>query len=200
MDRNLILAWILVLCTAMAPTCCQGYYSHSVPHVPAPEKVTHLHFFLHDTISGKNPSVVMVARPNMTIAFNDTPAPFGSVFATDDPLTVGPDLTSEVIGNAQGLWVSTGQDVLTLVVYLDIGFTQGEFNGSSISVFSRNPITQTERELAVVGGRGKFKMAKGFAHLKSYFVNFTSGDAIVEYNVTSGYRTIFGEFDPSWSF
>ncbi|XVE67123.1 hypothetical protein DITRI_Ditri08aG0135300 [Diplodiscus trichospermus] len=166
------------------PVFCQYYYSDSQPYVPAPEKVTNLHFFLHDTMSGKNPSAVKVARPNVTTAFNDTTSSFGSVFATDDPLTVGPELTSEVIGNAQGLWVSTGQDVVSLVVYWDLGFTQGEFNGSSISVFSRNPITQTERELAVVGGRGKFRMAKGFAHLKTYFVNFTSGDAIVEYNVT----------------
>ncbi|XVE67121.1 hypothetical protein DITRI_Ditri08aG0135100 [Diplodiscus trichospermus] len=166
------------------PVFCQYYYSDSQPYVPAPEKVTNLHFFLHDTISGKNPFAVMVARPNVTTAFNGTTSPFGSVFATDDPLTVGPELTSEVIGNAQGLWVSTGQDIVSLVVYWDLGFTQGEFNGSSISVFSRNPITQTERELAVVGGRGKFRMAKGFAHLKTYFVNFTSGDAIVEYNVT----------------
>ena len=180
----MILAWILVLSTATILTCCKGYYSDSLPYVPAPEKVTYLHFFLHDTMSGKNPSAVMVARPNMTTAFNDTPSPFGSVFATSDPLTVGPDLTSKVVGNAQGLVVSTGQDVLSLVLYLDFGFTQGEFNGSSFSVFSRNPITQTERELAVVGGRGKFRMATGFAQLKTYFVNITSSDAIVEYNVT----------------
>ena len=184
MDRSLILAWMLVLCTAMAPACCQGYYSHSVPYVPSPEKVTHLHFFLHDTMSGKNASAVTVARPNMTTAFSNTPAPFGSVLAVDDPITLGPDLTSEIIGNAQGLWVSTGQDVPSLVVYLDFGFTQGKFNGSSFSVFSRNPITQKKRELAVVGGRGKFRMATGFAQLKTYFGNITSGDAIVEYNVT----------------
>ncbi|XVE93802.1 hypothetical protein REPUB_Repub01dG0226400 [Reevesia pubescens] len=180
MDRSLILAWIMVLCTAMAPACCQGYYSHSVPYVPAPEKVTHLHFFLHDTLSGKNPSAVMVARPNMTNALSVKNSSFGLVFSTDDPLTVGPNVTSEVIGNAQGLWVSTGQDVFCLVVYLDFGFTQGKFNGSSISMFSRNPISQTERELAVVGGRGKFRMAKGFAHLKTFYANFTSGDAIVD--------------------
>ncbi|KAK6253821.1 hypothetical protein QUC31_015541 [Theobroma cacao] len=184
MDRSLIVVWILVLCTAMTPRCCQGYYSDSVPYVSRAEKVTYLHFFLQDTISGKNPSAVMVARPNMTTAFNDRLGLFGSVFATNDPLTFGPDLTSEVIGNAQGLSVSTGQDVLSLTVYLDFGFTKGEFNGSSISIFSRNPITQTERELAVVGGRGKFRMATGFAKLKTYFVNFTSGDAIVEYKVT----------------
>ncbi|XWS67762.1 hypothetical protein CRYUN_Cryun04dG0033200 [Craigia yunnanensis] len=177
MDRSLILAWILVLSTATVLTCCQGYYSVCLTYVPVPERVTYLHFFLHDTLSGKNPSAVIVARPNITIAPNGALAPFGSVLATNDPLTVGPDLTSEVVGNAQGLVVSTGQDVLSLILYLDFGFTQGEFNGSSFSVFSRNPITQTERVLAVVGGTG-------FAQLKTYFVNITSGDAIVEYNVT----------------
>ncbi|KAK8714418.1 hypothetical protein V6N13_149610 [Hibiscus sabdariffa] len=132
---------------AMAP--CHGYYSDSKPYVPAPQKVIRLHFFLHGTLSGKVPSVVTVARPNVTT----TSMPFDEVIVVDDPLTVSPDITG-VIGNAQGLWVSTGRDVLTLMVYLDFGFTKGEFNGSSISMFSRNPITETKRELAVVGGRG----------------------------------------------
>ncbi|KAK8564353.1 hypothetical protein V6N13_005414 [Hibiscus sabdariffa] len=120
------------------------------------KKLTHLHFFLHDTMSGKDPSAVVIARPNVTT----TSVPFGEVIVVDDPLTIGPNIMSGVIGNAQGLWVSTGKDVLTLMVYLDFGFTEGEFNGSSISMFSRNPITETDRELAVVGERGKFRMAK----------------------------------------
>ncbi|XVE93800.1 hypothetical protein REPUB_Repub01dG0226200 [Reevesia pubescens] len=182
MDRSFIFAWTLVLYTATGLTCCRGYYSDSLPYVPAPEKLTYLHFFLHDTITGKNPTSVLVASPNITIFPNGAQVPFGSVFATDDPLTVGPDLTSEIIGNAQGLMVSTGQDVLSLSVFWDFGFTQGEFNGSSFSVLSRNPITQRERELAVVGGRGKFRMATGFALLKTYSSN--NGNAIVEYNVT----------------
>ncbi|KAK8668481.1 hypothetical protein V6N13_105934 [Hibiscus sabdariffa] len=126
----------------------------------------------------------LVAHPNFTTAFNDTPVPFGSVFATDDPLTVGPNLTSGVIGNAQGLWASTGQDVLSLVVYWDFGFTQGKFNGSSFSVFSREPVTQPEHELAVVGGRGEFRMAKGFAKVKTYFADFSTADSILEFSVT----------------
>ncbi|MBA0751040.1 hypothetical protein Gogos_002410, partial [Gossypium gossypioides] len=76
------------------------------------------------------------------------------------PVTVGPNLTSKVVRNARGLWVSTDQDVLTLVLYMDFRFTKGELNGYSINIFSRNPIAETERELAVIGGRGKFKMEK----------------------------------------
>ncbi|XVE93799.1 hypothetical protein REPUB_Repub01dG0226100 [Reevesia pubescens] len=150
-----IITWILVLTFGMSPVYSQ-YYSKTVRDAPKAEKVTNLHFFFHDTLGGKNPSAVLVARANIT----------------------------EVIGNAQGLWVSSGKDIPTLVAFFDFGFTKGEFNGSSISVFSRNPIVETERELAVVGGRGKFRMAKGFAQLKTYFLNVTNGYAIVEYNVT----------------
>ncbi|KAK8477062.1 hypothetical protein V6N13_149609 [Hibiscus sabdariffa] len=181
MEKSLRLAWFLVLTTAMAVAPCWSYYSDTKPYAPPPKKVTHLHFFLHDIMSGKNPSAVVVARPNTTTAQNDS---FGTVTATDDLLTVGPDVTSEVIGNGQGLWVSTDRDIPGLTLYMDFGFTKGEFNGSSISVFSRNPIAETERELAVVGGRGKFRMAQGYAQLKTYFLNIRNGDAIIEYNVT----------------
>ncbi|XVF00916.1 hypothetical protein REPUB_Repub04eG0043200 [Reevesia pubescens] len=170
----------------MAPAFCQRYYSNSEPYVPALKRVTHLHFFLHDILSGQNPSAVMVARPNMTTAFNETHSPFGSVYVTDDQLTASPNLTSDqVIGNAQGFWVSTGsRDVLSFVLYLDFGFTQGEFNGSSFSVLSRNQVMLPVRELAVVGGTGKFRLAKGFIRYTTNFANLTSGDAIGECNVT----------------
>ncbi|XVF00925.1 hypothetical protein REPUB_Repub04eG0044100 [Reevesia pubescens] len=169
----------------MAPAFCQRYYSDSEPYVPAPKRVTHLHFFLHDILSGQNPSVVMVARPNRTTAFNETPTPFGSVFVTDDQLTVGPNLTSDqVIGNAQGIYVSAGQEVLSYVLYWNFGFTQGEFNGSSFSVFSRYPVTVPVHELAVVGGTGQFRLAEGFVQVTTYFANYTSGDAILECNAT----------------
>lgn len=39
-------------------------------------------------------------------------------------------------------------------------------------------------DLAVVGGRGKFKMAKGFVKLKTYLFDTTTYDAIVECDVT----------------
>ncbi|XP_043718316.1 dirigent protein 4 [Telopea speciosissima] len=174
----------LLLCLSTLPTH-SAYYTEKLNHEEMKEKVTELHFFLHDTLSGKNPTAVLVAHSNNTNGDDlKSTTPFGSVYATNDPLTEGPELTSKVIGNAQGLYVSSGQDTLSLVLYVDFGFTTGEYNGSSISVFSRNPVTEGDRELAVVGGRNKFRMARGFANLKTQYLNVTNGDAVIEYKVT----------------
>ncbi|XWS40164.1 hypothetical protein CRYUN_Cryun18bG0116800 [Craigia yunnanensis] len=127
----------------------------------------------------------MVARANLTKKDN-SPTPFGSLFAIDDPIRIGPEPTSKVIGNTQGLYLSSSQDAskFTIVLYVDFAFTTGKFNGISLSLFSRNPVTEADRELAIVGGRGKFRMARGFAKLKTSYFNATTGDVILEYCVT----------------
>ncbi|CAA0807693.1 Dirigent protein 15 [Striga hermonthica] len=158
------------------------YYSESVPYKPPAEKVTHLRFYLHDILSGKNPTAVKIAGANTTA--RGGPTPFGDTLAIDDPLTEGPETKSRVVGNARGIYVSSSQgEKPTLVLYVDLGFTSGKFNGSSLSVFSRNPITETNRELAVVGGRGQFRFAKGFVLVKTHSLDTISGDAVLEYNV-----------------
>ncbi|EOA28830.1 hypothetical protein CARUB_v10025069mg [Capsella rubella] len=174
-----IVAFSLHLCITFA---LGDYYSNTRPYTPKQEVVTNLHFFFHDTLGGPDPSAVLIAKSG---GHNSSaPSPFGSLLAADDPLTVGPDPKSEMIGNARGMYVSSGQHVPTLTMYIDFGFTSGKFNGSSFAVFSRNTIMDKEREVAVVGGRGRFRMARGVALLNTYSVNLTNGDAIVEYNVT----------------
>ncbi|KAE8692633.1 dirigent protein 23-like [Hibiscus syriacus] len=180
MERTLISCWIL-LCIPLAPAYSQ-YYSTTVPSVPVSKKVTDIHFFFHGTIGGPNATAVPVARANITGNGNSSPGPSYSIVVDSAPLTVGLEPTLEIIGNAQGLEVFPGRDTTTVVVYLDFGFTTGDLNGSSIGVFSRNPATETERELAVVAGRGKFRLAKGFALLKTRLINNNS--FVVEYNVT----------------
>ncbi|KAG8487166.1 hypothetical protein CXB51_020847 [Gossypium anomalum] len=175
MKGTLILTWFLMVCLSKVTVQSQ-YYSQSLPYDTKAVKVTHLHFFLHETLGGKNPTAVEVAQANISSL------PFGTLYAIDDILKIGPEDNSEVIGNAQGLALMVGGNTTTGVMYVDFGFTTGKFNGSSISLFSRNPITETEREVAVVGGRGKFRMAKGFALLKTYFLNSTT--VIVDFNVT----------------
>ncbi|KAE8698721.1 Disease resistance-responsive family protein [Hibiscus syriacus] len=178
--RTSVFTWILILC--LSTISAQSNY-HS-QHDPEEPKLTNLHFFLHEAPGGSNPTVAMIAQSNITVDVNNSSMPFGTVYAVDDPLRVGPEPNSELIGNAQGLTViiagrSTPPSVL---LHFDFGFTTGKFNGSSISVLSRNPTTDMERELTVVGGRGKFRMAKGFAHLKVYSANATV--IIAELNVT----------------
>ncbi|KAI3717376.1 hypothetical protein L1987_68957 [Smallanthus sonchifolius] len=139
---------------------------------------------MHDILSGNNPFSVLVAKPKNTVVKEGNVGPFGAVYVFDDPLTEGPDPKSKVIGNARGLYasVSRGSDP-TLLFNGDLEFTRGEFNGSSISVVSRDPLVLI-KEVAVVGSRGKFRMAKGFSLLNAVFVNITSGDAILEWHVT----------------
>ncbi|CAA6664410.1 unnamed protein product [Spirodela intermedia] len=142
------------------------------------EKVTYLHFFLHDTVSDKNPTAVQVASPNST----RFPFGFGSVFVVDDVLTEAVERSSPVVGNAQRIEVLTGLDKFSVVMTMDVAFTTGKYKGSSFSVMSRNPITEMRRELAVVGERGKFRLARGVAQITTRLLKYP--DAIIEYNVT----------------
>ncbi|KAJ0451089.1 putative dirigent protein [Helianthus annuus] len=153
-------AWLLLILAATLHAVKAKYHlsSHTVD-VPTTIKETHLHFFMHDIISGNNPSSVIVAKANSTvIKESNNIVPFGQ------------------------FTFSRGSD-LTLMFNGDLEFTSGEFNGSSISVVSRDPLVLV-KELAVVGGRGKFRMAKGFVWTNAVYFNVTTGDAILEYNVT----------------
>ncbi|KAI3861398.1 hypothetical protein MKW98_000350 [Papaver atlanticum] len=143
------------------------------------EKVTKLHFYFHDTISGNNPTGVVVARAATTA---QSPTGFGLLAIIDDPLTEGPEITSKLIGRAQGLVGFASQEELASLMALSYVFTDGKLNGSTISIVTRNPIMNPVREFPVVGGTGLFRFARGIANVKTYWANATSGDAIVEYN------------------
>ncbi|KAF5743236.1 dirigent protein 4-like [Tripterygium wilfordii] len=88
----LALTLALIVCsnTSLADT---EYYSKTRSYTLMKNKVTNLHFYYHDTLSGPNPSSVLVAKPKNTT--KPKTAPFGSLYAIDDPLTVDPDPASK---------------------------------------------------------------------------------------------------------
>lgn len=143
--------------------------------------ITNLHFYFHDTVSGKNPTAVRVAQAADT---NKSPTLFGVVMMADDPLTQTPDPNSKLVGRAQGLYGSAGQQELALIMALNFGFVDGIYNGSSISLLGKNPALHPVREMAIVGGTGIFRLARGYAIAQTHWFNTTTGDAIVRYNVT----------------
>ncbi|KAI3471422.1 hypothetical protein Pfo_030786 [Paulownia fortunei] len=144
------------------------------------EKFTHLHFYFHDIVSGRNPTAVRVAEAAMT---NASATIFGAVMMMDDPLTVSPEMSSKLVGRAQGMYASADLTTIGFLMVLNFAFTEGKYNGSTLSVLGRNAVFSGVREMAVVGGSGPFRFARGYAQAKTHDFNSQTGDAVVEYNV-----------------
>ncbi|KAJ6834969.1 dirigent protein 22-like [Iris pallida] len=143
-------------------------------------KISHLHFYFHDVVSGRNPTAVPVAKPLVGPAQSF----FGLVTMIDDPLTEGPEADSKRVGYAQGMYSSASQTELAFLMTMNLYFTEGKYNGSALSVLGRNPPLHPVREMPVVGGSGLFRFARGYALAHTHWIDFKTGDAIVEYNVT----------------
>ncbi|ERN13396.1 hypothetical protein AMTR_s00041p00175010 [Amborella trichopoda] len=74
-------------------------------------KVSRIEFHLHDLLFAEKPMAVVVAEANTTKA---SPTLFGAVVIVDDPMTEGPELTSKVIGKAQGVYALSSQSEISL--------------------------------------------------------------------------------------
>ncbi|XP_027066553.1 dirigent protein 22 [Coffea arabica] len=144
------------------------------------EKLSHLHFYFHDIVSGRNPTAVRVAAATTT---NSSATGFGAVVMMDDPLTAGPDLSSKLVGRAQGIYASAAQEESGYLMVLNYVFVEGKYNGSTLSILGRNTVLSTVREMPVVGGSGLFRFARGYAQARTHYFDLKTGDAVVEYNV-----------------
>ena len=142
------------------------------------EKLSHLHFYFHDIISGKNATACRVAEAPST---NHSSTFFGATVMIDDPLTIKPDINSKIVGRAQGMYAFASQSEFSLLMVLNFAFTEGKYNGSTLSLLGRNKVLSSVREMPIVGGSGVFRFARGYAHAKTY--SNTQIQTIVEYNV-----------------
>ncbi|WOL00885.1 dirigent protein 21-like [Canna indica] len=147
----------------------------------------HIHFYMHDTLSGSKPSAVQVIQAPSANGLN-----FGSVVVVDDPLTGGPNLSSALVGRAQGFYAFASQEANdpALLMTVNLVFVGGAYNGSTLAVLSRDAISEPVRELPVVGGTGKFRMARGYALLKTYSLDGSTGDAVWECDVYAMTETV----------
>ncbi|KAG2675130.1 hypothetical protein I3843_13G150500 [Carya illinoinensis] len=142
------------------------------------EKFSHFRFYWHDILSGRNPTAVPVVPPS-----SNTSTAFGLVNMIDDPLTLGPKLSSKLVGRAQGFYASASQQDLGLLMVMNFAFMEGKYNGSTITVLGRNSVLNAVREMPVVGGSGLFRFARGYVQARTHILDFKTGDATVEYNV-----------------
>ncbi|KAI0496154.1 hypothetical protein KFK09_022461 [Dendrobium nobile] len=156
--------------------------STSSPTFPIPinsDRQSHLQFYIHDKISNPNATAIKVAAdPNGSRA-SATGLHFGSIYVIDDPLTEGPDPNSKPLGRARGLYSVSSSDGSDLYFTVNVIFMYGIYNGSSVAIVGRDPIIEKVRELPVVGGTGIFRLARGFAFMKTHAFDTTTGDAVL---------------------
>ncbi|KAL6641806.1 hypothetical protein ACP70R_019987 [Stipagrostis hirtigluma subsp. patula] len=147
----------------------------------AGEEETHIKVYWHDVVSGPDPTAVQVARAAVT---NTSKTLFGAVVVIDDPLTEGPDLnSSQLIGRAQGTYIAAGKDTVALLMNMNFVFQGGKYNGSTVAIMGHNEVSSAVREMAVVGGTGVFRWARGYAQARTHTFDLKTGDATVEYNL-----------------
>ncbi|KAL5701215.1 hypothetical protein ACHQM5_026577 [Ranunculus cassubicifolius] len=147
-------------------------------------KLTRIQFYMHDIVSGPDPTAILVAQPRNLSNPIAASLGFGNTVVIDNRLTATPDVNSTLIGRAQGIYVFTSkQDEMSALMTLTYVMVSGPYNGSTLSIVARNPVTQLGiREMPIVGGTGMFRMARGYSEALTYS---TSGmDAVVGYNVT----------------
>ncbi|KAL6905540.1 hypothetical protein ACP4OV_003141 [Aristida adscensionis] len=151
----------------------------------AGEQETHIKLYWHDVLSGASPTAVQVV-PAAATSGGSKPSEtfFGGVMVIDDALTDGPDLnSSRLLGRAQGIYVGAGKDAMALLMSMSFVFQDGEFNGSSVAIMGRNDAASVVREMAVIGGTGVFRWARGYAQARTHTFDLNTGDATVEYNL-----------------
>ena len=144
------------------------------------QKLSHLRFYWHDIYSGRHPTAVPIARAATT---NTSTTGFGSVSMIDDPLTLGPEMTSKLVGRAQGMYASAAQEEVGLIMAMNLAFVEGKYNGSTLAVLGRNSVFSEVREMPIVGGSGFFRFATGYVQVRTHWFDMKTGDATVEYNV-----------------
>ncbi|CAO2143476.1 unnamed protein product [Urochloa humidicola] len=137
--------------------------------------------YFHDIVGGTSPTAIRIAQ---AASSNSSSTLFGAVVAIDDPLTTGSTRAAGTeIGRAQGTYTFADQKTFGLLMVMNFVFTAGEHNGSSLSIMGRNEVLDDVREMAIVGGSGKFRMAKGYVQAHTIDSGATSGETVVQYTV-----------------
>ncbi|CAN6283133.1 unnamed protein product [Urochloa humidicola] len=160
--RAMLLLFCILICSSKATA--------------AGEAPTHLHFYFHENFSsGPNGTTVTVAAPRSNGSV------FGGMFAVDDMLREGADPASRLLGRAQGLTVGASLSNAALLTALDLVFTEGPYNGSSLALFGR-ALLGTVIERPIIGGTGAFRMARGYTLSKMITSPDPNSLLILEYD------------------
>ncbi|XP_073121892.1 dirigent protein 22-like [Henckelia pumila] len=148
---------------------------------PSVPKTAVIQFYVQDFLGGPRQSAWQIAQASIT---PNSSTNFGRLIMADSLLTVGTDLNSAPIGRGQGLIGYSDLNEGAVATSMNFVFTTGKYNGSTLSMFGRNPLTAVgDRELSIVGGTGVFRLARGIATVRTYLDFDATGYAVFNYTL-----------------
>ncbi|XP_041003108.1 dirigent protein 22-like [Juglans microcarpa x Juglans regia] len=109
---------------------------------------------------------------------------FGTLYVSDDTLTETADPKSLKVGQLQGMYITSGLDGLNSHISVSVVFTSKAYNGSTLQLQGISKQFEAVREVSVVGGTGKFRLARGYATFETYFLDIPTQYSVVRCNVT----------------
>ncbi|PIN15975.1 hypothetical protein CDL12_11372 [Handroanthus impetiginosus] len=149
------------------------------------EKFTRFHFYVQDILEGPNATVWEVAHAERT---PNSPSYFGLVRVIDNLMTAKPDYYSRKVGRAQGLLAFTDLQEMAVTSNINFYLTGGKYDGSTVCIVGRIPLAgDFAKEIPIVGGTGAFRMARGYALLKTYSFDHTINYGVLEYTLNVYY-------------
>ncbi|CAK9157990.1 unnamed protein product [Ilex paraguariensis] len=144
-------------------------------------KETNMTIYFQDRFAGPNTTTVPITGiPGHLWTFGS----FGTVFGIDSPITQGLEGSSEQIARGQGVHVTSALDGSATYVSISIVFMNEEFSSSTLEIQGANYLYVNVRELAVVGGTGQFRYARGFATFETAFLDMKAAYAVIRCNIT----------------
>ncbi|KAK1646789.1 hypothetical protein QYE76_064594 [Lolium multiflorum] len=170
---------LLLLCAAATTLLAPA------PAAAADDGLTKIKLYWHDVLAGTSPTAIRIAQ---AASSNSSSTFFGAVVAIDDPLTTTPAVTGSAkskdeVGRAQGTYTFADQATFGLLMNMNFVFTSGDYKGSSLTIYGRNEVLSAVREMGIVGGAGKFRMARGYVEARTVDSGNNSGETVVEYTV-----------------
>ncbi|KAI5008678.1 hypothetical protein ZWY2020_009726 [Hordeum vulgare] len=129
----------------------------------APTRPARMRLFMHDVLIGPGATAAEVVNGTGPSLFEgEPPLRFGHVVVMDDALTEGSNPASRPVGRAQGIYVFASMHDPALLLCMNVVLTAGPYSGSTFTVVGRDNMVKPLRELSVVGGTGRFRMATGY--------------------------------------
>uniref|UniRef100_A0ACD5YBI6 Uncharacterized protein n=1 Tax=Avena sativa TaxID=4498 RepID=A0ACD5YBI6_AVESA len=129
----------------------------------APSQPSRMRLFMHDVLTGPGATAVGVVNGTGPVLIGgEPPLRFGQVVMIDDPLTEGPSPASTPLGSAQGFYAFASMHGPAVLLCMNVVLTAGPYSGSTLTVVGRDNFVAPLRELSVVGGTGRFRMATGY--------------------------------------